>query len=214
MRIFPIRFLIFLNAACLNFSCSAYSHLQKIQTGESCVQKFKPDFNHTLYQTSVDVTGKHFSGILLIKFMPDSSTRIAFSNEAGFSFFDFGFGPDSGFSVYQITPRMNKKALINTLRKDFELILFRNMDPVKYYALTDSLLVYHAYPQKKGINYYITDANCQRLVKMQRASTVKPVMEAFLEGDSLNNSPDRILIHHLNFNFTIELKKISALAPQ
>jgi hypothetical protein len=214
MRVFPIRYLIFLSAACLNYSCNSYSHMQKIQPGPSCVQKFKPDFSHVLYQTSVDVVGKHISGILLIKFMHDSSTRIVFSNETGFSFFDFGFMQDNGFTVYQITPGMNKKALIRTLRKDFDLLLFRNMDNSKYYALADSSLVYHAYPQSKGINYYITDSNCLQLVKMQRSSNKKPIMEAFMEGAAFNNSPDSIFIRHLNFNFSIALKKISGLAPQ
>jgi hypothetical protein len=214
MRISPIRFLIFLSAGFLNCSCNAHSHLQKIRSGESCVRKFKPDFNHVLYQTSVDITGKHFSGILLIKRMPDSSTRFSFSNEAGFSFFDFGFGPDSGFFVFQITPRMNKKEVINTLRKDFELLLFRNMDTAKSYSMTDSSQVYHAYPQSKGINYYITDTNCSRLIKMQRASKYKPVMEAYLGSSSVDKTPDSISIRHLNFNFTISLVKIFPLVDQ
>ena len=146
--------------------------------------------------------------------MPDSSTRIVFSNGTGFTFFDFGFMQDNGFTVYQVTPAMNKKALIKTLRKDFELLLFRNMDNTRYYALADSSLVYHAYPQSKGINYYITDANCLQLVKMQRASNKKPIMEAFMAGAGSNNPPNSIFIRHLNFNFSIALKKISGLAPQ
>jgi hypothetical protein len=214
MRKYPILFLISLSTGFLNCSCNAHSHLQKIRSGESCVRKFKPDFNHVLYQTSVDITGKHFSGILLIKIMPDSSTRFSFSNEAGFSFFDFGFGQDSGFFVYQITPRMNKKAVIKTLRNDFELLLFRNMDTVKSYTMTDSNQVFHAYPQPKGINYYITDTDCSRLIKMQRASKHKPVMEANLGSLTADKTPDSISIRHLNFNFSISLVKILPLVNE
>jgi hypothetical protein len=188
--------------------------MQKVLPDEYCVQKFKPDFNHVVYKTSVDVAGKHLSGLLLIKLMPDSSTRIAFSNEMGLSLFDFGFLRDNGFKVYQVIPKMNKKAIIKTLRKDFELVMFRNMDSSKYYGLADSNLVYHAFPQPKGVNYYITDAHCRQLVKMQRASNKKPVMEAFIYGITSGNSPDSISIRHLNFNFSISLKKISALASQ
>ena len=79
------------------------------------------------------------------------------------------------FMVYQILPQMDKKSVIKTLRKDFELILFRNMDYSKYFTLKDSSLLYHAFPQTQGINYYITDTNCRQLVKMQRASNKKPV---------------------------------------
>ena len=146
--------------------------------------------------------------------MPDSSTRFVFSNEMGFTFFDFGFLPGNGFTVYHITPQMNKKALIKTLRKDFDLLLFRNMDSSRYYAFTDSNRVYHAFPQSKGINYYITDRQCRQLIKMQRASDKKPVMEAFIFQDLSGGSPDSISFRHLNFNFSITLKKISPLALQ
>ena len=84
---------------------------------DQCLQKFKPVIERALYNTSVDVTGKHISGLLLIKTMPDSSIRIVFSNEMGFSFFDFGFFTGNGFKVYHIIPQMNKKAVIKTLRK-------------------------------------------------------------------------------------------------
>jgi hypothetical protein len=188
--------------------------MQKIQSGGSCVLKFRPVFNNVMYKTSADVNGKHLSGLLLIKYMPDSSTRIVFTNEMGFSFFDFGFLPGNGFTVYQVTPQMDKKALIRTLRKDFDLILFRNMDHAGNYALTDNQLVYHAFPQSQGVNYYVTDIPCTRLVKMQRASDKKAVMEALLEGNNSQVSPDSIFIRHLNFKFSITLKKISALAPQ
>jgi hypothetical protein len=215
MRISPIRFLIFLSLTLLNLSCNQYRHMQKIHSDESCLQKLKPDFNHVIYKTSVDVVGKHISGILVVKRMPDSSTRIVFTNEMGFSFFDFGFPPDSGFKVYQIVPQMNKDALVRTLRKDFELLLFRNLDNQKYYSLKDSELIYHAFPQTEGVNYYITDINCHVLIKMQRASNKKPVMEAYMEGGSSVIAPDSISIRHFNIShFSITLKKIPAPAAQ
>src|SRR5664279_2210911 len=132
----------------------------------------------------------------------------------GFSFFDFGFLPDSGFIVYHIVRQMNKPALIKTLRKDFELIMFRNMDPAKSYNLVDSALVYHAYPQTSGINYYITDDQCRELVKMQRSSNKKPIMEAVIYKNLPGDSPDSVSIHHQNFNLLISLKKITPIAAQ
>jgi hypothetical protein len=214
MRLFPTRSLTFLSAVSLIFSCNQYRHMQKIQSDRTCVEKFKPDFHHAEYKTSVEVIGKHLSGILLIKYMPDSSTRIVFTNETGFSFFDFAFYGDTGFSVYHIVSQMNKPALIKTLRKDFELIMFRNMDRSKSYNLADSGYIYHAYPQIKGVNYYITDDQCRQLVKMQRSSNKKPIMEASIYKSSPGNPPDSIYIRHLNFNFSISLKKITPFAAQ
>ena len=214
MHPFPIRLLIFLSLFSLNISCNQYRHLKRIPTEENCIEKFKPAFRREEYKISVDVIGKHISGLLLIKYMPDSSTRIVFTNEMGFSFFDFGFSQDNGFAVYQIVPQLNKLALIKTLRKDFELIMFRNMDINKSYNLNDSPIIYHAYPQEKGVNYYITDEQCGRLIKMQRSSDKKPIMEALFFDNLPGKSPDSVSIQHLNFKFLISLKKITPLASQ
>jgi hypothetical protein len=198
----------------LNISCNQYRHLKRTSPEENCIEKFKPDFRREEYKTSVDVIGKHISGLLLIKYMPDSSTRIVFTNEMGLSFFDFGFLQNNGFAVYHIVPQMNKAALIKTLRKDFELIMFRNMDGNKSYNLIDSAIIYHAYPQEKGVNYYVTDEPCSRLIKMQRSSDKKPIMEALFFDTLPGHSPDSISIRHLNFRFSISLKKILPLASQ
>ena len=92
------------------------------------LQKFKPAFTVALYNTQVDVVGNHLSGLLLIKKMPDSSTRMVFSNEMGFKYFDFEFAADGNFKVYSIIKQMNRKAVLKTLRKDFELILMNKLE--------------------------------------------------------------------------------------
>ena len=214
MHKYPVRFFLFLSAVCLSVSCNQYRHMQKVQGNENCVFKFKPDFSHVVYKTSVDVVGKHLSGLLVFKYMPDSSTRVVFTSETGLGFFDFGFLPGNRFIVYQVISQMDKKAVIKTLRNDFDLIMFNNTGIQHAYDLTDSSLVYHAFPQKNGVNYYITDAECRQLIKMQRASNKKPIMEAVMNGYSPGNSPENILIRHLNFNFSISLQKIKPIASQ
>ena len=214
MHPFPIRFLIFLSLFCLMISCNQYRHMKRSPPEENCIEKFKPAFLHETYKTSVDVVGKYISGLLLIKYMPDSSTRIVFTNELGFTFFDFGFSRDNLFTVHHIVAKMNNPALIKTLRKDFELIMFRNMDRSKSFDLVDSPVLYHGYPQENGVNYYITDEQCSRLIKMQRSSDKKPVVEATFYDNLPNNSPDSISIRHLNFKFSIYLKKITPLASE
>lgn len=64
-----------------------------------------------------------FSGILFIKQMEDSSTRVVFQNEMGFNFFDFEWDKNQQFKVVSIQEQMNKDALIKTLQKDFEVML-------------------------------------------------------------------------------------------
>jgi hypothetical protein len=201
--------LLFVLTAC----SSSYKHLQQTAGDVHCLDKFKPDFSDALYYTQVNVIGKHLSGLLLIKSMPDSSTRIVFSNEAGFKFFDFGFEADGNFKVYYIIDEMNKKAVITTLRKDFEIVMMHSYSMQNGYVKKnlDSAYNYYTFPQERGFNYYITDAGCNNLIRLERASKRKAVVKIQML-DYKNGVPDSIGITHTNFNFNIGLKHLEKLA--
>ncbi|HVM89860.1 MAG TPA: hypothetical protein VMT76_16860 [Puia sp.] len=183
--------------------------MQKTETDKNCLQKFKPSFTSVLYSAKADVIGKHLSGLLIIKKMPDSSIRIVFSSEMGFTFFDFEFRNDGSFEVHNITKQMDKKSVIRTLKKDFELILMENLKNKLSYSFKDSAFVYTAFPQTKGVYYYITDLNCTQLIKMQRASKSKIAVEAVMQN-YINGIPDTIgFSHNIKIsNFDIGLKRI------
>ena len=171
------------------------------------LNKFKPSFTVALYSTTVDVVGNHLSGLLLIKKMPDSSIRMVFSNEMGFKFFDFEFSADGNFKVYSIIKKMNKRSVLKTLRHDFELILMNQLDSSAVSIRTEAGLLYYIFPQTKGYSYYITDSTGNELVRMERASKKKTVVEAIMKN-YINGIPDTIGISHKTFNFTIGLKRI------
>lgn len=201
-----MRNLLFISCIVVLTGCtSLYSNLQKTKADVGCLEKFRPKFSSTLYSASIDVVGKHLSGLLIFKKMPDSSTRIVFSSETGFTFFDFEFSADGNFSVHSIIKQMNKKPVIKTLRKDFELILMQNLENKNAYALKDSTLTYIAFPQAKGFYYYVTNTSCTELVEMQRASKRKVVVEAVMKN-FVKNIPDTISFSHKKFNFEIGLK--------
>src|SRR6187399_345018 len=166
-----IRYLLSGSLLLFFFGCSpGYMQMQTTTGNTSGLAKFKPVFNVALYKTEVDVVGNHLSGLLLIKKMPDSSTRIVFSNEMGLTFFDFGFMADGNFKVYSVIKKMNKKAVIKTLRKDFDLILMEHLDTAAVSVRSNNGLIYYVFPQTKGYNYYITDSTGHDLVRMERAS--------------------------------------------
>jgi outer membrane lipoprotein-sorting protein len=181
----------------------------QVTTGDpGNLQKFKPGFSVALYKAGVDVVGNHLSGLLLIKRMPDSTMRMVFSNEIGFKFFDFEFSEGGGFKVFSIIKQMNKKALIKTLRKDFELIMMEGTDPLNVLIRKDEGLIYYTFRQANGYNHYITNLPGNELVRMERSSRRKPVMEAIMKNYK-NGIQDTIGITHKNFNFTIGLKRIA-----
>lgn len=186
---------------------SVYKNLQPATGDINHIQKFKPVFNNTLYKAQIDVVGKHLSGLLLIKKLEDSSTRIVFSNEMGFKFFDFEFKPNGDFNALYVVKQMDKKPVIKTLKKDFELILFPQADAPKAYMLKDAQSLYYIFPKPKGTYCYTTDLEGKHIKAIQIASPRKPIVEAVMKNYN-RGVPDTIGITHSNFNFTIGLKKI------
>jgi hypothetical protein len=186
---------------------SSYKQLQQIEGNASCLQKFKPQFTTNIYTTQVNIIGKYLSGLLLIKRMPDSSTRMVFSSEMGLSFFDFEFSPNGDFKVHYIIKKMNRKAVIKTLRQDFELVLMQQLNTRTPLVFRKEDRIYYAFSTKKGSNYYITDPNCQTMLGIEKASKRKAVVKAFM-GEYKDGVPDSIGISHTNFQFTIGLKRL------
>lgn len=189
-------------------SCrSVYNGLQPAEGNIQHLMNYKPAFTSTLYKTSVDVVGHHLGGLLLIKKMPDSSTRMVFSNEMGIKFFDFAFEANGDFKVYHIMKQLNKKAVITTLRKDLQLILMDHIEPEMITIKKDDQYLYYGIPVKGGDNYYIMDAIDHSLVRIERASKRKPVAELVMLN-YINGIPDTIGISHKGFEFNIVLKRI------
>ena len=102
---------------------------------------------------------------------------------------------------------MNKRSVLKTLRKDFELILMDRLDNSTASVREGNGLLYYIFPQQKGFNYYITDSATNELVRLERASNSKTVVEAVMQH-YINGIPDTIGISHKTFDFTIGLKRI------
>jgi hypothetical protein len=189
-------------------SCSSmYKNLQPATGDLNYIQKFKPNFNSALYKAEIDVVGRHLSGLLLIKTMPDSSIRIVLSNEIGFKFFDFEFKQNGDFNALFVVKQMDKKPVIKTLKKDFELILLPQEDTRKAYLLKDGYSLYYIFPKQKGSFCYITDLGGSEIKTMEISSPNKPIVQAIMKNYT-NGVPDTIGITHTTFNLTIGLKKI------
>jgi hypothetical protein len=209
-----MRYLLLISLVLGLGACSnAYKHLAASKPDTDCIAQFKPAITTVVYKTQVDVTGHHLSGLLIIKQMEDSTTRMVFANEAGFTFFDFGFTPDGEMTVYKIIDKMNKKAVIKTLRKDFRLILLLHGPSVASSQRAAENEVYHIRREGKDHYYYVTDPACGKLIRMERGNTRKKVLEATTGGYE-KGIPDTIGIHHTNFSFDIGLKRIKDYAQQ
>lgn len=203
MRTLQIRYLILLSSI-LGGCATAYKDMQLVGGDTGCVQQFVPTYQKNWFTASIDVQGHHLSGLLLIKKMPDGADRIVFINELGVTFFDFEFS-DKGFKVIQVIDKLNIKAVISTLRQDFELLLLRglkNESLIKYNMMND---FYYAFPWDSKINYIITDNDC-KLMRLERGSKKKKLVQIGFVGEQEN--PEKIIMQHFNFKMQITLTKI------
>src|SRR5688500_8330513 len=96
MRRFRMKCLLF-SVCILAWSCTApYKSLKSVPVvDQTCIEKLHPQLlSTTLFSASIDVVGKHLSGLLFIKAMPDQSHRVVFTSETGITFFDFEYKSD------------------------------------------------------------------------------------------------------------------------
>lgn len=190
-------------------SCSsAYRGLQRVNgDAAGCMERFRPKIAQpVLYATQVDVLQHHLSGLLYFKPMEDGSMRVVFMSEMGMKFFDFEFAKDGSFTKHYMLPKMDKKAVVKTLRKDLEMVLMRQ-NPSTATVYTMNGLRYTAFDLPKGKIYYITDADCKTLLRVENGSKRKPVVEAYL-SHYRNGVPDSLLVQHKKVKFTISSQRV------
>jgi len=156
------------------------------------------------YQASIDVASKHLSGLLLIKNMPDSSQRVVFTNEAGVTFFDFGFKKREKFTVHSIVKKFNRKPVIKTLRKDFAMMLGEPFARGGLQSWKTQDENFFGVTQNKETAYFITDKDCSSLRRLELGTKRKRKVSIEIKGAGYP-SPDTLNITHFTFPLQIRL---------
>jgi len=203
-----MRYLLFSVAAAFCLSCASdYKYMKSATANADCFTRLAPtQFATSWYHASVDVVGKHISGLLLVKNMPDSSYRVVFTNEAGVTFFDFGFSRKGTFKVYNVIKQLDKKPVIQTLRKDFELILGLPFRGPSYESWTMNGELFYGVRQKKETAYFITNKDCASLRRLELGSARKRKVTVQLDGQQYPQ-PDKIELIHNTFDMQIKLTR-------
>jgi hypothetical protein len=142
----------------LLFSCSSvkfpYSDYKQMVPYNACQNSIFPNFEFIVFNTNIEILNKNLSGLLLLKKMPDSTTRIVFTNEFGNSYFDFQFTQNQ-FKIIFIIDYLDKKPVINQLKTDLGLLIgYQKSNPIKIFNNNSKL--YHTYEYNHFKNVYIT----------------------------------------------------------
>lgn len=213
-----MRYLAFVSLLLCLASChkKIYPDKQQLSTVETVAAgDFRPVFEKALYRCEVDgkffIKKFHLSGILYLKTLEDKSTRVVFQSEMGATLFDFGWDVRDSFRVYAIIDQMNKPALIKTLRKDFELLLVRNMPEQsegQFHFGHNMDILYTKFNLSKGFVYYVTNKQ-NEVTSIENADEKKKVIIMTpADHTVLKTLPESLIIKHLKAHFSIHLKKI------
>ncbi|MBK8146231.1 MAG: hypothetical protein IPK62_15225 [Bacteroidetes bacterium] len=192
------------------FSLSA----QRVSTN-TFAKELRPKFESEKYQASIDVIGKHLSGILIFKRQEDSSIRVAFVNEIGMTFFDMSFY-DESYTFHSIAHNLNKKAVKISLAKDIGMILLRGIFKENATSTSRSTVQLPAEPlekysfplKRKGIVVYQRKRNEREIPLIENFGKKKKIITITQNYTDKNSMPERIFVEHHTVRFTILLKRL------
>jgi hypothetical protein len=192
-------------------ACSShYKTLYPVETDRNCLESIRPpEIETAWFDAGVDVTGRHISGLLLIKNMPDSSHRVVFTTEVGITFLDFEFRKDGSFELKKILPRLDKRPVINTLKTDFSLLLGLPFNHDMQSWKHDDR-IYYGVKHKREMFYLVTDNGCSRVERFEIGSRRKRKVSIEFKGE-VSRRPEEITIRHYSFDMVIHLKKIHSV---
>jgi hypothetical protein len=154
-----------------------------------------------VYKAQIAVYGHDFGGIFIAKKVNDTLYRAAFTTEFGNKLFDFEI-TDNSFKVNYILEELNKKIIVNTLKRDFMLLLKKNHEVTEQFEDNENI-VYKTIDGKR-YNYIFTSKATKRLTKLVNTTKYKEktIITYTPQSDALAKY---IVIDHKNIKLKIEL---------
>ena len=189
----------------LVFGCASYPVKNNFQNVDVLTDIQNPYFSDPnqdyIYKANIDVYDNAFSGIFIIKKIGKEHHRLVFTTEMGNKIFDFSFNKDD-FKVNYILDDLDKKIIINILKRDFKILISEKIQTQKTYVLNGEII------KKAGIDkkvYYYFET--PELSKILRVNNGKEKVR-FLFTEINGHIAQRIQILHSNIKLNINLKAI------
>lgn len=192
----------------LSACTSYYSKLTRAEMNPGCGDHIRPSPPSTAwFDASIEVSGHHFSGLMLIKLMPDSSHRIVFTTETGFTLFDFALSRKGDFEKKYILSRLDRRPVVNTLRDDLILALGLPFDGRETIWFRENEW-YFQRRHGRTLYYYIADHECTRLRRLESGTRRKRMVSVEFSGEAWP-TPSEVVIRHHTFPMVMILKKMT-----
>lgn len=198
-RFFLISFLAVSISSCAVKTVAGYNETDR--KGEYETPYFSDRKTDYIYKAHILVYGKEFGGIFIVKKVSDSAYRAAFTTEFGNKLFDFEI-TDASFKVNYILEDLDRKIILNTLKRDFMLLLKQTHAYKSGYENAEFSVIKSADDDR--YNYLFINKKSNTLVKLVNTtkSKEKIIVSYEPENDALAR---KIIIDHKNIDLKIEL---------
>ena len=198
-----MRCLKFINCLIILFITINSLHAQSGMTG-----LFNPVDSVGLYQMNIDVETFHFSGLLLVKRLNDSTIRLVMNSEMGPKLLDMELYP-SRYKLHYAFPKVNHKRFLKTLYDDFGTLFqvrIRNKNLSVEHSQNGYSTTYS--PGKKTQIIYTADSLSNLFTSgrvMEGTSVSSKFLYVFEEGTS---NISFMKLEHLPFTMIISLTRL------
>ena len=156
-----------------------------------------------IYKAKINFAEKSFGGIFVVKKLGEEYYRVVFTTEMGNKIFDFTFIKNE-FKINFILKEMNKKILVNFLRKDFYVLIHENPKVLDHYKnLGDTLFTETRI--KNNTYFYLEEK--QQLHKILTTQRGKEKSQ-YIFSEVEKNHVKQINIRHKDIKLSINLKAI------
>ena len=207
MQKWTIRLLIISFSVILS-SCKTYNvEGKKLEKGSSKTilnPYFSNENEDYVYKTQIEVYNNNLSGIFVAKKMNDTIHRVVFTTDFGNKLLDFEIS-ETGFKVNYVVEGLDRKLILNTLEKDFKLLLKQSFKINEVFE-NNEYYIYKCNDEKR-FNYVYKSKSDDKFVKIIQASKSKEKLT--LKFDSYEGKiAENILILHHNIKLKITLNKL------
>jgi len=200
MQFLKISLFLFLFSSC---SLKTTEGLRTTLVSKTQVENlyFSDHAQDYIYKAKIDIYGRYFGGILIIKKLKKNTHRVVFTTEFGSKVFDFLYEGDT-FTKNFIVPDIDKKFIVNTLQKDFKILISETAQVKEQFEL-EEIDVYKSEADKR-FNFYFFNKENQRLEKIVNTSKSKEKV-TILFTSKTENIAEKIAINHNNIKLSIDL---------
>lgn len=154
-----------------------------------------------VYKANIFVYGNELSGIFIAKKINDDIHRVVFTTEFGNKLLDFEIGEEE-FKVNFIVSELDKKILVNTLKKDFRLLLKKEFKISESY--TDETTLILKALNKNKYDFVVLSKIDNKLTNIIHASKRKQKINISFNAKN-NTFAENIVIQHYNIDLKIVL---------